>query len=285
VYQHCLRILREVEDAELAVEGLSDVPRGLLRISAPVYFGELHVAPLLAELVRKNPELRVELSLSDRFVDLVAEGFDLAVRIGRITGASLMARTLCRSRHVAAAAPSYLERRGIPETPEALLDHDCLRYMLDSVTHAWVFRSRTGESMTIPITGSFEANHGGALREAAIAGLGVCFLPSFYVAEAIEQGLLQQVLTDYLPDELAIHGVYPSGKLMAPKTRVCLDFLAEALAPRLARCALRTPRASLRSSPDAAGTSSVVRAAPPERRPTKKRAGPGSIEIMIGKQL
>jgi len=106
VYQHCLRILREVEDAELAVAGFSGVPRGLLRVSAPVYFGELHVAPLLAELVRKNPELRIELSLNDRFVDLVAEGFDLAVRIGRISGASLIARTLCRSRNLAAAAPS-----------------------------------------------------------------------------------------------------------------------------------------------------------------------------------
>ena len=147
VYQHCLRILREVEDAELAVAGFSGVPRGLLKVSAPVYFGELHVAPLLAEFVRKNPELRVELSLNDRFVDLVAEGFDLAIRIGRISGASLIARTLCRSRHLAVAAPSYLARRGVPETPEALLDHDCLRYTHDSMLHAWVFRSPAGEPL------------------------------------------------------------------------------------------------------------------------------------------
>ena len=248
VYQHCLRILREVEDAELAVAGFSGVPRGLLKVSAPVYFGELHVAPLLADLVRQNPELRLELSLSDRFVDLVAEGFDLAVRIGRVSGASLITRTLCRSPQLAAAAPSYLQRRGIPETPEGLLDHDCLRYMRDGATHAWRFRSRDGEPLTIPITGSFEADHGGALREAAIAGLGVCYLPAFYLAEAIDQGSLQQILADFSGEELGIHGVYPSNKIMAPKTRVCLDFLAETLAPRLASCALRTPRANLQAA-------------------------------------
>ncbi|HKO89621.1 MAG TPA: substrate binding domain-containing protein, partial [Polyangiaceae bacterium] len=225
--------------------------RGLLRVSAPVYFGELHVAPLLADLVRQYPELRVELSLSDRFVDLVAEGFDLAVRIGRVSGASLVARTLCRFGKVAAAAPAYFARRGIPETPEQLLDHDCLRYTHETPSHAWVFRSRSGEPMTIPITGSFEADHGGALREAAVAGLGVCYLPAFYLAEALEQGSLQPILADFCAEELSVQGVYPSGRIMPPKTRACLDFLAEALAPRLARCALRTPRASLRAAPSA----------------------------------
>jgi DNA-binding transcriptional LysR family regulator len=247
VYQHCLRILREVEDAEHAVAGFSDVPRGLLKVSAPVYFGELHVAPLLAELVRKNPELRVELSLSDRFVDLVAEGFDLAVRIGRVSGASLMARTLCRSGMLAAASPDYFQRRGRPESPEELLEHDCLRYTHEASLHAWIFRSPNGEPLTIPITGSFESNHGGALREAAVAGLGVCYLPAFYLAEAVEQGSLETVLTDFSGQDLGIHGVYPSGRIMPPKTRACLDYLAETLAPRLARCASRTPRARLRS--------------------------------------
>jgi DNA-binding transcriptional LysR family regulator len=243
LYRHCLRILREVEDAELLVAGLHGAPRGLLKISAPVYFGEVHVAPLLAELIRQNPELRLELSLSDRFVDLVAEGFDLAIRIGKVSGASLVVRTLCKVRAVACAAPAYLERRGTPTDPKDLLNHDCLRYTLAPVPHVWNFRSKTGETLPIPVMGSFDSNHTGALREAAIAGLGIVFLPLFYVAEALERGSLSAILSEYSPGDLSVHGVYPSGKLVPPKTRVCIDFLAEALPARMTRCASLTPRA------------------------------------------
>jgi DNA-binding transcriptional LysR family regulator len=242
LYQRCLRILREVEDAELLVAGLSDVPRGLLRVSAPVYFGELHVAPLLAELIKTYPELRLELSLSDRFVDLVAEGFDLAVRIGKTTGASLVGRTLCKVPAVACAAPAYLERRGTPLEPRDLLDHDCLRYTQTAQPHVWRFRSPAGEVLPVPVTGSFDSDHSGALREAAIAGLGVLFLPWFYVADALERGSLCPILAEYSADELSVHGVYPGGRLVPPKTRVCLDHLAQALPARMSRCAALLPR-------------------------------------------
>jgi DNA-binding transcriptional LysR family regulator len=235
LYERCLRILREVEDAELMVLGLSDVPRGLLRVSAPVYFGELHVAPLLAELLIAEPELRVELSLTDRFVDLVPEGIDLAVRIGKSTGASLITRKLALTRVVACASPAYLQRRGRPLAPKDLLEHDCLRYSLDPIRNSWRFSDSRGQDCVIPVTGAFESNHGGALCRAASSGLGIVLLPLFYVAEAIEAGELVSVLEEYCATEIHISAVYPAGRQVPPKTRACMDWLARALPLRLAQ--------------------------------------------------
>ena len=170
LYESCLRILREVEAAEVLVAGLARSPRGLLRISGPLYFGELHIAPLVASLSKQQSELKIDLVLSDRFVDLVAEGFDLAVRIGPLGSTSLIARRLSRARVVACASPSYLERHGSPMVPQDLLEHDCLRYSPDPRRNVWRFRDRAGRTLAIPVTGAFECNHGGALRQAAIAG-------------------------------------------------------------------------------------------------------------------
>ncbi len=241
LYERCLRILREVESAELLVLGMSEVPRGLLRISAPVYFGEVYVAPLIGELQTRLPELRVELALEDRFVDLVSEGFDLAVRIGVVSGGSLALRKLARTRVVACASPAYLERRGRPQGPKDLLEHDCLRYTLDPSRNKWRFKPKGGAAVVIPVTGGFECNHGGALREAAIAGLGIVFLPEFYAADAIERGALVTILDKYCDAELGIVAVYPIGGQLPPKTRACVDFLARELPARLgsARGALR----------------------------------------------
>jgi DNA-binding transcriptional LysR family regulator len=236
LYEHCLRILREVEDAELLVADLSSAPRGLLRVSAPVYFGELHIAPLLAELTRQYPDLRLELSLSDRYVDLASEGFDLAVRVGALESSSLAARKLVQDPLVACAAAAYLERRGTPEHPRDLVEHDCLRYTLASQRGRWRFREPGGETLHIPVTGGFDSDHSGALRIAACAGLGIVYLPRFYVAEAIEQGALVRILAGFSPPPIDIQAVYPSRKLLAPKTRVCLDLLARELPKRMARC-------------------------------------------------
>jgi DNA-binding transcriptional LysR family regulator len=242
LYEHALRILREVEQAELLVADLNGAPRGLLRVSAPVYFGELHIAPLLAELARRHPELRLELSLSDRFVDLASEGFDLAVRIGPLSGASLSVRKLIRDPLVACAAPTYLERRGTPQQPQDLLEHDCLRYTLASQRGRWRFQGESGEALYIPVTGPFDSDHSGALREAAIAGLGIVYLPRFYLAEALERGALLRVLADHSRALIDIQAVYPGQRRLPPKTRVCLDFLAQELPNRLAKRAGRAAR-------------------------------------------
>jgi DNA-binding transcriptional LysR family regulator len=235
LYEHCLRILREVEDAELLVAGFTSAPRGLLRISAPVYFGELHIAPLLAELARQYPQLRLELSLNDRFVDLTAEGFDLAVRAGALRSSSLGARKLARDPLVVCAAPAYLQRRGTPQHPRDLVEHDCLRYLLTSSPGRWRFRGPKGEPINIPVAGRFDSDHTGALCVAATAGLGIVYLPRFYVTESIARGELVQVLVGFATAPIDIQAVYPSRKLLPPKTRVCLDFLARELPKRIAQ--------------------------------------------------
>ncbi len=237
LYERCLRILREVEDAELLVADLHAAPRGLLRVSAPVYFGELHIAPLIAQLALLYPELRVELSLSDRFVDVSAEGFDLAIRIGPLSGATLNVRKLVRDPLVACAAPAYLERRGTPQRPQDLLEHDCLRYTLASNKDRWRFVDESGETVYVPVMGPLDSDHSGALREAAIAGLGIVYLPQFYLADSLERGELVRVLASHSPPPIDIQAVYPQQQRLPPKTRACLDFLAEELPRRLERCA------------------------------------------------
>jgi DNA-binding transcriptional LysR family regulator len=243
LYEHALRILREVEDAELLVADLTAAPRGLLRVSAPVYFGELHIAPLLARLAQRLPELRIELSLSDRMVDLSAESFDLAVRIGPLRGASLSVRKLVRDPLVACGAPAYLERRGTPQHPSDLLEHDCLRFTLSSNRGRWRFRDTSGQNLFVPVLGPFDSDHSGALREAALAGLGLVYLPQFYLAEALQRGELVRVLAEFSRDPIAIQAVHPSNKRLPPKTRECLDFLARELLERMARCAVSAARA------------------------------------------
>jgi DNA-binding transcriptional LysR family regulator len=234
LYERCLRILGEVEDAELLVLGLSAAPRGLVRISAPVYLGELFIAPLLAGLALAEPELRLDLSLTDRFVDLVPEGIDLALRTGQVRGASLTARKLSRTRVVACASPAYLKSRGWPRVPQDLLEHACLRYSLDPAGNIWRFRGENGAALSIPVSGGFECNHGGALREAASAGLGIVYLPLFYLADAVERGVLVTVLEEYCRTEIGIFAVHPTASLVPPKTRACLDWLARELPARLA---------------------------------------------------
>jgi len=236
LYEHCLRILREVENAELLVADFTAEPRGLLRISAPVYFGELNIAPLLAEFAHDYPALRIELSLSDRFVDLTAEGFDLAIRLGALGASSLGVRKLARDPLVACASPAYLQRRGTPRHPKDLVEHDCLRYTLSSQRGRWHFRGAKGEPLQIPITGGFDSDHSGALRVAACAGLGIVYLPRFYLADSIERGALVRILADFSRAPIDIQAVYPNRKLLAPKTRACLEFLARELPKRMARC-------------------------------------------------
>jgi DNA-binding transcriptional LysR family regulator len=237
LYERCLRILREVEDAELLVADLQAAPRGLLRVTAPVYFGELHIAPLIATLALRHPGLRIELSLSDRFVDVSAEGFDLAVRIGPLSGATLNVRKLVRDPIIACAAPAYLQRRGTPERPQDLLEHDCLRYTLTTHKGRWRFHDEKGETVYVPVMGPLDSDHSGALREAARAGLGIVYLPQFYLAEALQRGELVRVLTRFAPSPIDIQAVYPSQQRLPAKTRACLDVLTEELPKRLALCA------------------------------------------------
>jgi DNA-binding transcriptional LysR family regulator len=238
-YERCLRVLDELGEAERAATQLGSAVRGTLRLNAPVIFGELHVAPLLPPLLERHPDLRIDLSLSDRYVDLVDEGFDLAVRIGRLADSSLAARRLGRVPAVVCASPAYLERRGAPKTPADLARHECLRYSLAGAGREWRLRGPDGKERAYAAAGRCSLNHGGAMREVALAGGGLAQLPLFLVADALRAGRLRSVLDEHRVSDFGIYAVYPAGRAPSPKVRAAVEFFAEALPPRLGGPVLR----------------------------------------------
>jgi DNA-binding transcriptional LysR family regulator len=224
------RILAEIEAADAAVAADRVEPRGLLRLNAPVSFGTRQIAPLLAEFTQRHPRVTVELGLNDRLVDLVEEGWDLAIRIGNLTNSSLIARRIAPCRIVVCAAPSYLGARGTPRTVASLADHNCLGYTLSQRTpiDRWVF----GADVGVQISGNLRANNGDALRAAAIAGQGIIHQPTFIVADDIREGRLVALPLDQPTVELGgIYAVYLPDRHPPARVRAFIDFIASRFAP------------------------------------------------------
>ncbi|TGE02525.1 LysR family transcriptional regulator [Methylobacterium nonmethylotrophicum] len=219
----CERILAEIDEAEAAAGAEAAEPRGTLRLNVPVSFGVLQVAPALAEFGRAYPALTVELGLNDRPVDLIEEGWDLALRIGDLRDSSLVARALARCRMCVCAAPSYLAAQGRPRRPADLAAHNCLGYTLAS-SDGWRF-----EGGTATVAGSLRASNGAALVAAAAAGLGVIYQPTFLVAEALRRGSLVALDLGPIPT-LPIHAVMPSRRRPPAKVRVMVEFAARRFA-------------------------------------------------------
>jgi len=229
-YERCARILAEAEEAELAVSRLQSAPRGTLRISAPMSFGRSHLAPAVAEFLCHYPELRVDMQLSDRVVDLVDEGYDLAVRIARLTDSSLIARRLCPAPRVTCAAPAYLAARGTPLHPGELTSHNCLLYSYLSTGDTWHFPQPGRGDIAVPVTGTFRANNGDVLLEGAMAGLGIVVAPAFMAEPALADGRLVEILADYRDLGAAVHAVYPHNRHLPVKVRAFIDFLVNRFA-------------------------------------------------------
>ena len=225
-YDGCRRMVSEAEAAEHEVLYLSGAPRGTLRVNAPMSFGALHVAPTLAEFMRRYPELLVDLVLDDREVDLVEEGFDVGVRIKVLPDSSLVARRLAPSRRVVCAAPAYLQAHGTPEAPEDLLRHSCLIYSYQAAGRLWRFRGPPGERQ-LRVSGRLTANNGEALLAAALAGMGLIFMPTFIAGEDLRAGRLRWVMREWSDaEDVSIHAIYPASRNLSPKVRVFVDFLA-----------------------------------------------------------
>ena len=226
-FEGCQRMLAEAADAEATVRHLAGGVRGRLRVNAPMTFGVMHLAPMLPALLARHPELEVELSLNDRIVDLVEEGYDVGLRIGRLPPSSLVARRLAGSRSAVCASPAYLARHGRPDTPAALKSHRCLLYSYMETPKTWAFRSAEG-IQRIAVSGPLETNNGEVLLQAALAGQGVVRLPAFIVGPALCDGRLLELLEDWQdPREPALHVVYPARRHLAPKVRAFADFLTE----------------------------------------------------------
>jgi len=189
----------EIERNFAGVKDMAGAPRGLVRLTVPVALGRQRIVPLLPEFLRLYPDVRIELELSDRLTSLAKEGFDLAVRHVASVPDTHVAWKLCDTRSVLVASRSYLQRRGTPARPEDLSDHDCLHYLRDSTSPTWAFEPRKGRSgrITVKISGVFAANNSEALRETALAGLGIALVPDFSAQQEIEAGRLRQVLSDW----------------------------------------------------------------------------------------
>jgi DNA-binding transcriptional LysR family regulator len=219
--------LERIEEAEGAVAQLQQEPQGRLRVSAPMSFGILHLGSAVADFARAYPRITLDIRLDDRFVNLVAEGVDVAVRIGELTDSSLVARRIAHTRAVACASPAYVKEHGEPRTPDELAGRNCLHYSYLATGNVWRFTARDGHEIPVAVSGNIRVNNGILLAEAAIAGHGIVILPSFYVAHLLANGMLRRILADYRLPDLGIHAVYPQRAHVPPKVRVFIDFLAE----------------------------------------------------------
>ena len=228
-YERCAVILADVAEAELAVSNLQTQPQGQLRINAPMTFGTRYLSPLLAQFLQQYPDLQVELSLSDRFIDPIEEGFDVTVRIARPARLSnLIVQELAPAPVILCAAPRYLAGRDRPQTPHDLADHDCLTYGHLATDKRWTLVGPDGEQ-TLSVRGPLCANNGEVLQAAAVQGLGVTLLPRFIVQADLAAGRLQQLLPDYQAPAIAVCVLYPVNRHLSTKVRRLVAFLAAQL--------------------------------------------------------
>ncbi len=222
-------ILDDLREADASVGELGAAPRGLIRVSAPMSLGIAKIAPAIADFLADYPEIRIELDLNDRYIDIVEGGFDIAIRGGaRLDNSSLIARKLGDLDRVVCASPDYIGRHGAPRTPADLSDHACLAYTLSSAPHRWTFL-RKGERQAIDISGPLRVNNSIAIAAAARAGLGVGLLPTFAVAQDLKEGALKQMLKSWSAEPAAIYAIYPSHREASIKLRLFIDALARAL--------------------------------------------------------
>jgi DNA-binding transcriptional LysR family regulator len=227
-YERCLQIVADVAEAEQAAGQLTAIPRGTLKIAMPVSFGTIKIGPLITEYVRQYPEVKLDISLADRKVDLIEEGFDLAIRIGSLPESGLIARKLAVDRTAICAAPAYLKQHGRPQKPEDLRRHACLNYTYASSGDEWYLKNDR-EEFVVPTGGPIKANNGDMLRLAALGGGGIIWQPRFIVEDDLRTGRLVEVLTNYSTVELGIYAIYPSRKHLSAKVRTFVDFLVEKL--------------------------------------------------------
>lgn len=227
-YQHCIKIFSALEEAQASVGQQVGVPRGNLRISLPDALGRLLVLPLLAEYRRLWPQVQIDASFTDRVVDIVDEGIDLAVRIGHHpTDTSLISRTVGRHRSVVCAAPAYLDAHGIPQTADDLLSHNCLIFSSRLKRQPWRLRDTTGEWVKVSPNSPLRLDSGEAIRDAALLGLGIAYLPAFLTSEYVVDGRLIPLLSSYGTEEVQVHAIYPSKRHLPPKVRVFIDLMVE----------------------------------------------------------
>ena len=236
-HARCRRILADLDEAEVEAADQHGLLKGSLRVAAPLTFGEAHLTPVIIDFMRAHPDVEIELEFSDRVVDLVAEGFELAIRIGRLRDSSLIARKLVDVRVVVCAAPALLAERGIPTHPDQLKDWPALCYVGSERADIWRYRAPglpagDGSAGSVAMQVRMLANNGGVLRDAAIAGEGVVVQPSFLVHQAVARGQLVPILCDFIWPEIAIYTVYPQTRHLSSRARAFIDFVSDRIGPK-----------------------------------------------------
>jgi len=225
-YRRCVRVLEELDEARDEVAELANTPRGTLRITAPVSFGLTHLSPVIPAFLERYPSLKLDLVLNDRVVDLVDEGFDLALRGGgELSDSGLVVRKLAPIRRVVCSAPAYFESRPVPKQPSDLAEHECLIYSLSSSPRQWTFVHDGGE-LTVRVDGRYHVNSSIALKHAALAGLGLGLIPTYLVGPELRRGELVAVLPRFRPAPQSLYALHPHRQYVPHKTRSFIDFLS-----------------------------------------------------------
>lgn len=229
-YERAVQLLADLQEAEQEANRATVEPRGTIRLTASIAFGVRFMTPAIAEFLARHREVRFDVSLSDRTVDLVEEGFDLAIRIGALGTENLVARRLGETRLLVCASPAYLERHGTPRTPADLATHNCLTYAYESAQSQWRFRDSEGREHGLRVAGTLHSNNGELLAATAVQGAGIVLEPAFMLAAEIRAGRLVPLLEGFEAPRLPIYAVYPSRKHLSAKVRVFVDFLGERFA-------------------------------------------------------
>ncbi|WNK00990.1 LysR family transcriptional regulator [Thalassospiraceae bacterium LMO-JJ14] len=224
-YEHCRRILDEAREALDALDNTGSAPRGVLRVNAPMSFGTLHLGPAIADFMYQYPEIEIDLVLNDRQIDVVEDGFDVAIRIARLPDSSLIARRLAPCHRVLLASPAYWDRMGRPTHPSELRNHEALIYDYLSEPDTWTFKGPEGR-IAVTVSGRLRANNGEVLLNAAKCGLGIALAPTFFCCGEVRDGELEIALGEYEDDPISVYAVYPHRRHLSARVRAFVDFLA-----------------------------------------------------------
>jgi DNA-binding transcriptional LysR family regulator len=227
LFERAKSILDDVAEAEAIVSSATMQPQGVLRINAPLSFGVLHLAPLWAKFMQQYPDVQLDVALIDRVVDIVEEGYDMAIRISRSGSSAHVARKLASSQNFLCASPAYLRQYGVPATPAELQQHRCIGYSYAATADEWQLLDGAGKALPVKVNCIMHTNNGDTARAAALGGLGVIWQPSFLIGADLRAGALVRVLPDYHMPDIDVLAVYPSRRHLSAKVRVMIDFLVE----------------------------------------------------------
>ncbi len=231
-YDRALRVLNDAGEADALVSSMQSDPQGLLRISVATDFGVNHLSPVLGSFLDEFPDITVNMVLNNRYVELISEGFDMAIRIGELEDSTLRARKLTETTKRMIASPAYIQKYGRPMKIDDLNDHKLLHYSSQANGSVWKLTAPSGEKRQVRTAGGLSVNDGQSLLNAAISGLGIAYLPSFLYSKAMEDGLVEDIIPDLPVETQGIYAVYPPGRFTQPKVRAFIDFLVHAFADK-----------------------------------------------------